>query len=285
MRVAGSARPALQQRRRRPRRWSARTTASLWSGTLSPALPPTVDSITPGGRRPGTCRCRCSASRPSRASATTRSRTSTCPQFFYGGEPYTRVGVVSNGYIVIGGGAAATSCSLPQTFPNAGRPNNVVALFWNDLNPSAAGTLRIGTLTDGVSTWLVIDWARVRNFSNPTTHSFEIWLGIGTAPASEEVTFAYGTGLDAGNAGSPDPGSGGNTGAENRTGTSGKNVTPPPADGSDFSVNTSPPTAGGTVSFTYDASAGPGSYDTAASMTSSVTPGITQVVQGLTVTP
>ena len=258
---------------------------ALWSGTLSPALPPTVDSITPGGSPAGYLPLSLFGISPIAGVGDDTITNFNVPQFFYGGEPYTRVGVVSNGYIVIGGGAAADVVFLPQTFPNAGRPNNVVAPLWNDLNPSAAGTLRIGTLTDGVSTWLVIDWARVRNFSNPTTHSFEIWLGIGTAPASEEVTFAYGTGLDAGNAGSPDPGSGGNTGAENRTGTSGKNVTPPPADGSDFSVNTSPPTAGGTVSFTYDASAGPGSYDTAASMTSSVTPGITQVVQGLTVTP
>jgi hypothetical protein len=40
------------------------------------------------------------------------------------------------------------------------------------------------------------------------------------------------------------------------------------------------------VTFTYDASADtPGSYNSVASVTSDVTPGITQVVQGLTVTP
>jgi len=40
------------------------------------------------------------------------------------------------------------------------------------------------------------------------------------------------------------------------------------------------------VTFTYDASADtPGSYNTVASMTSNVTPGIAQVVQTLTVTP
>jgi hypothetical protein len=39
------------------------------------------------------------------------------------------------------------------------------------------------------------------------------------------------------------------------------------------------------VSFTYDASADPGSYNTVASLSSDVTAGLTQVVQGLTVTP
>ena len=57
----------------------------------------------------------------------------------YGSEPYTRVGVVSNGYLVIGGGTAADIVFTPQTFPNAARPNNVIAPFWTDLNPAAGG--------------------------------------------------------------------------------------------------------------------------------------------------
>jgi subtilisin family serine protease len=256
-----------------------------WSGSLSPALPPTVDSITAGGSPAGYLPLSLFGVPPISGVGDDTITNFNTPQFFYGGEPYSQIGIVSNGYIVIGGGTSADVVFLPQSFPNANRPNNVVAPLWNDLNPAGGGAIRITTLTDGVSTWIVIDWSRVKNFSNSTTHSFEIWLKIGSAPSSEEVTFAYGTGADAGNTTSPDPGSGGNTGAENRTGTSGKNVTPPPANGSDWSVNTTGPTAGGTVSFSYDASAGPGSYNTVASLSSDVTPGITQVVQGLTVTP
>jgi subtilisin family serine protease len=256
-----------------------------WSGSLSPALPPQVTSITAGGSPAGYLPLSLFGIPPINGVGDDTITNFNTPQFFYGGEPYTRLGVVSNGYVVIGGGAAEDVVFQPQTFPNVNRPNNLVAPLWNDLNPPAGGAIRIGTLTDGINTWIVIDWGRVRNFSNSTTHSFEIWLKVGNAPASEEVTFAYGTGADAGNAGSPDPGSGGNTGAENRTGTSGKNVTPPPADGSDWKVNTTGPTAGGTVSFTYDASADPGSYNTVASLSSDVTAGLTQVVQGLTVTP
>ncbi len=200
------------------------------------------------------------------------------PSFQYGGEPYTRVGVVSNGYLVLGGGTSADIVFTPQVFPNVNRPNNVIAPFWSDLNPAGAGAIRIGTLTDGVSTWLVVDWAGVKNFSNATTHSFEVWLKIGTTPASESVTMAYGT------AGAGDPGSGVNWGAENKDGTSGKNLAAPPADGSDWTIHLTPPAAGGTQTITFDASSNKaGTYTSLASMTSNLTPGVTQVPQTITV--
>lgn len=115
------------------------------------------------------------------------------PAFSYGGEAWTRVGVGSNGYVVVGGGAGATDISVNnQNFPNPTRPNNVLAAFWTDLNPAAAGAVRIGTLTDGANTWIVVDWEAVRNFSNTTPNSFQIWIGIsGDASPGEDITFAY----------------------------------------------------------------------------------------------
>lgn len=255
-----------------------------WNGTLSPALPPTVDSITPTvGPAGGYLPLSAFGIAPFAAGDDTISNFNV-PTFFYGGEAYTQIGVVSNGYVVIGGGTSSDVVFLPQSFPNANRPNNVVAPLWNDLNPAGgggAGNLRIGLLSGGGHSWVVVDYDHVKNFSNGTTHTFELWFETGATPASEGVTITYG----AGNTGSPDPASGGNSGAENRTGTSGKNLATP-ANNTEWSVDTSPPTAGGTVTFSYDASADtPGSYTTVASMTSDVTPGITQVVQGLTVTP
>jgi subtilisin family serine protease len=252
-----------------------------WSGSLSPALPPTVDSITATtGPAGGYLPLSAFAIPPISAGDDTITNFNV-PTFFYGGEPYSQIGIVSNGYVVVGGGTGSDVIFSPQTFPNASRPNNVVAPFWSDLNPPAGGAIRIATLTDGVTTWLVVDYAAVKNFSNATTHTGELWFRIGTTPASEETTITY----DLANTASPDPGSGGNSGAENRDGSSGQNLVTP-ANNTEWSVNTSPPTAGGTATFTYDASADtPGSYNTVASMTSSVTPGIAQVVQTLTVTP
>ena len=60
------------------------------------------------------------------------------PTFYYGGEPYTRIGVVSNGYLVLGGGDSGDIVFTPQHFPNAARPNNVLAPLWTDLNPAAS---------------------------------------------------------------------------------------------------------------------------------------------------
>jgi hypothetical protein len=251
-----------------------------WSGSLGPSLPPMVTSITTttgpaGGYLP--------LSRfgvaPIPGVGDDTISNFTVPTYLYGQEAYTRVGVVSNGYVVIGGGTSADIVFSPQHFPNPARPNNVVAPLWNDLNPPAGGTIRIATLSDGTNTWIVVDYNAVKNFSNATTHTFEVWLQTGSAASGEQITISYGNA----NTASPDPGSGGNSGAENREGTSGQNLTTP-ANNTEWRVNLSGPTAGGTAMVTYDASAKKaGTYTTVAGMTSDVTPGITQVVQTLTV--
>ncbi len=221
------------------------------------------------------------------------------PTFYYGGEPYTRIGVVSNGYVVVGGGDSGDIVFTPQHFPNAARPNNTLAPLWSDLNPSAsgAGAIRVATLSGGGFAWIVIDWDGVKNFGNATTHSFEMWLqestGAHTGPASEGITYSYapnltfpadGPGL--GNAGSGDPDSGQNWGAENRTGSSGANIASAPTDGHEFAVHTSPPTAGGSVSIPFDVfSKKLGTWNSDASMTSNTTPGTTVVGQAITVHP
>ncbi len=251
-----------------------------WAGTLTPTVPPQVTAITPtSGPAGGYLPLSIFGIAPIAGVGDDTITNFNVPAFMYGSEPYTRIGVVSNGYLVIGGGTSADLVFNPQTFPNAARPNNVIAPFWSDLNPAAAGAIRIGVLTDGVDNWIVVDWAGVKNFSNATTQTFQTWIKVGTTPASEEITLTYGT------IGAGDPASGTNWGAENRDGTSGKNIVPPPANGSEFAVLTAPPQAGGTASFSWDVSADRhGTFGSIASMTSNVTPGKTQVVQTFTVT-
>jgi hypothetical protein len=265
-----------------------------WSGSLTPAIAPQINAITlgtgpAGGYLPLSLFKNADGSDffPPIGAGDDTITNFNVGTFFFGGEPYTRVGVVSNGYLVIGGGTGADVTFAPQTFPNPARPNNLIAPFWNDLNPPAGGAIRIGTLAGGGFTWLVVDWAGVKNFSNATTHTGEIWLQLatgaaGTGPSSEQVTISYG----AANSSGGDPGSGINWGAENRDGSSGKNIpSPGPANNTEYVVTTSPPAAGGTASVGYDASARKaGTYRSVASMTSDVTPGTTQVVQTLTVT-
>ena len=138
------------------------------------------------------------------------------PSFVYGGEVYTSVGLVSNGYLVVGGGTSAdVEFQPPATFPDAATPNNVIAPYWTDLNPADGGALRIATLSDGVNDFLVAEWEDVPTWSGNGTNSFQVWITLG---ATEQTYITYGGPLTA------EPGVGSLTGAENRTGSSGVEV-------------------------------------------------------------
>ena len=135
----------------------------------------------------------------------------TVPSFTWGGATFTSIRVSSNGFITVGGDAATTF--VPQPLPSVTVPNGVLAPFWSDLNPAAGGSIRIGSLTDGVNSWNVIDWAGVVNFADHSlANSFEIWLRQGTV---EDIVFSYG---DIGG-----PSGGLSIGAENLSGTIGDN--------------------------------------------------------------
>ena len=264
-----------------------------WVGPLTPAVPPTVNSITNvtgSGPAGGYLPLSTFGVGPISGVGDDTISNFTVPTYYYGGEAYTSIGVVSNGYVVIGAGTAADVNFFPQTFPNAARPNNVIAPFWTDLNPAAAGggAIRIGELTDNVGhSWLVVDFDHTKNFSNATTHTGEIWFQLaqgaaGTGPSSEQLTISYG----AANAAAGDPGSAINWGAENRTGTSGMNIPSAPANNTEYRVNMGPPTPGGSVVLNFDVfSKKAGTYQSVAAMTSDTTPGTTQVSQTITVSP
>ncbi len=115
------------------------------------------------------------------------------PAFTYAGNTYTRLGVVSNGYLVVGGGTGGDVQFINQTLPDATPPNNVLAPFWTDLNPGAGGAVRISTLTDGADTWIVVDYEGAKEYSTTRADSFEIWIGVnGDANPGEDISFAYG---------------------------------------------------------------------------------------------
>jgi hypothetical protein len=172
------------------------------------------------------------------------------PAFTYAGKSWTRLGIVSNGYVVVGGGTSADVNYVNQSLPNALRPNNVLAPFWSDLNPAAgSGAVRIGTLTDGVSTWLIVDFENVREYSTTRTASFQVWMRVG---AVEDITFTYGTIQGNGDGGFL------TVGAENEFGNSGQNyyvdgVGTLPAAGTELRVTSVPGAPGETRVITYQA--------------------------------
>jgi hypothetical protein len=263
-----------------------------WSGPLSPAIAPQVtaiNNVTGNGPAGGYLPLSIFGTPAVSGVGDDTITNFNVPTYFYGGESYNRIGLLSNGYVVIGGGDASDVNFFPQTFPNAARPNNVIAPFWTDLNPAAAGggALRITTLTDQVNTWLVVDFDHVKNFSNATTHTGEIWIRLasgaaGTGPSSEELTVSYG----AANAAAGDPGSAMNWGAENRNGTSGINLASAPANNTEYRPVLTGPTAGGAITIPFDISSKKeGTWNSIATMTSDQTAGNTQIVTPITVTP
>lgn len=122
----------------------------------------------------------------------------TVAPFLFAGETYTRIGVVSNGYAVVGGGSGAEVSFVNQLFPDPTPPNNVLAPFWTDLNLGAGGAMRVAVLTNGTQNWLVLDWETAPNFSDGETNSFQIWIGQNGV---EDISFTYGPNLSDGDLG------------------------------------------------------------------------------------
>ncbi len=247
-----------------------------WTGTLTPSLPPTITSVSPGQTPAGGYLPLSDFGiTPIPGTGDETISNVNVPAFTYGGETYTRVGVVSNGYVVVGGGGAADVDYLPAPIPSTSRPNNIIAPFWTDLDasPASGGAIRIGVLTDGVDSWVVVDYDKVAFYGVSTPSTFQVWIGVNGV---DDVTIANGT------LGAVPAGYGLSQGAENRDGTSGAAY----AGGSDtmWQVNTAPPQPGGSVTVTYDASsARAGTYVLAPKATTPAVSGTISEVQTLTV--
>lgn len=220
-----------------------------WSGTLDPALAPTVDSVAvTAGSSPAGFLPLADFGVPLTRLGDEEIANFSVPAFAYGAESYTRVGVVSNGYLVVGGGTSADVQYQPDGFPGPAAPNNVLAPLWTDLNPEGGGGIRVATLSDASTSWLVVEWSEVPTYSSTlggglVTNSFQAWIQL--SPGAEGVWFTYGADAAA------DANTAGATGAENRDGTSGAALAELPAAGDEVQVLTSPAQAGGAVTFDY----------------------------------
>ncbi len=161
----------------------------VFEGVLDPADPPVVD-VGPGTSPAGYLPLRLFGVPPIPGVGDETIVNLNVPAFRFGGEDWTRIGFVSNGYAVVGGGTVDDVEATNQSFPDPARPNNVLAPFWTDLDPTAGGALRAGILTDGLNDWLILDWENVVNFEHPAeTNSFQVWIGLNGV---EDVSFVYG---------------------------------------------------------------------------------------------
>jgi hypothetical protein len=76
--------------------------------------------------------------------------------FPYYGNDFTTVRVCTNGFLSF----TSTSNSLSnQGIPNTNEPNNMLALFWDDLNPNAGGSLKY--YVDNANNRFIVQWTNV----------------------------------------------------------------------------------------------------------------------------
>ncbi|HMO56183.1 MAG TPA: hypothetical protein PKC19_02415 [Roseiflexaceae bacterium] len=96
--------------------------------------------------------------------------------YTYAGRTYTSIGMVSNGYLVVGGGTGADVDFINTNLPDPARPNNVIAPFWTDLNPAFGGAMRVATLSSGANSWTVFEWTGVVNYGDRRPNTFQAWI-------------------------------------------------------------------------------------------------------------
>jgi hypothetical protein len=164
------------------------------------------------------------------------------PSYVYNGVTYSMLGVDSNGYLLAGGGTAEDNncCNLP-TGPDPAPPNNMVAPFWTDLDGTGAPGIFIGVLTDGVNSWIVVEY-RVNVFGTTSSRVFQTWIGI---DGVQDITYAY----DPGSLPADPNGQDFLVGAENELGQGDMTATLPTAG---LRVTSTAPTPGASVSYTVN---------------------------------
>jgi len=78
---------------------------------------------------------------------------------FYG-NTFNSIRICSNGFLSF----TSTSNSLSEMpIPNAGEPNNLIAFFWDDLNPGAGGT--VYRYADPATHWFTVQFTNVPHYS------------------------------------------------------------------------------------------------------------------------
>jgi subtilisin family serine protease len=197
------------------------------------------------------------------------------PTYSFAGQSFTRLGVVSDGYLVAGGASGQDIDSIPQTFPNSAPPNGVLAPFWTDLDGTGAPGIFIAILTDGVNDWIVVE-SRLNVFGTTSQRVMQVWIGVN---GTEDITFAYDpTNLPADPAGLPF-----NVGAENAEGSAGDQIAGLPTQ--DLRVASTPGAPGGALTYSFNVRgvmAGVGTVRT--DLTTPLVRGTTTDVDTITVT-
>jgi len=86
-------------------------------------------------------------------------------QFPFYDQMQTQVYIGSNGFLSFGAGYTSLS---NQSLPTAATPNNLIAMFWDDLYPTAASTGTVKYLSDPENDRFIVQFTTVPHCCNPT---------------------------------------------------------------------------------------------------------------------
>ncbi len=107
---------------------------------------------------------------------------------FYGTE-YDEIYICSNGYLAFGMGSDSYDNT---TIPHAEFPNNIIAFFWDDLNPESGGTVYYGT--DGEGRW-ICQFDEIREYGDSGTITAEVILDQSGTILLQYQSLASGIGI------------------------------------------------------------------------------------------
>ncbi len=94
--------------------------------------------------------------------------------FKYYGTNYTRISICSNGWVALGDQTDSSPGNGPIPGPDG--PPNMVAAFWTDLNPAAAGGGKVYTYYDATNGLYIVEFNGVRHYGTATPETFETIL-------------------------------------------------------------------------------------------------------------
>jgi hypothetical protein len=98
--------------------------------------------------------------------------------FVFYGNTYTSFHVSSNGFISFDAGAGA-GCCTGQSLPNVAQPNNLIALAWEDFNPSSGGNISYSTMGAAPNRILAVEYNNIQHYGggNPITSQVLLYEG------------------------------------------------------------------------------------------------------------
>ena len=114
--------------------------------------------------------------------------------FTFFGVAYDELRIGSNGFVTFNDSAASGCCS-GQTLPNSSAPNNVIAMWWEDLDPpEGTGLIQWETLGTSPDQIFVLEFATVEHFPSGTPITLQLQLFEADGRAEIHYTDADGDG-------------------------------------------------------------------------------------------